>query len=64
MLVFLKQDLIYLYWAESAYMSFLKKLVLNTDHYLKQKYKYLIQKKLLAWDRQKKMHNKMLHLNF
>ena len=43
---------------------FLKRLGHNIDHYLKQKFKYLIQKKLLVLVHQRKMHNKMLLLNF
>ena len=42
---------------------FLKKLVLNTNLYLKLKLKYLFQKNNWRLDHQKKMHNKMLQQN-
>ena len=43
---------------------FFKKLGLNIDRYLKQKFKYLIRKKLLVLAHQRKMHNKMLQKTF
>ena len=45
-------------------MFFQKKQVLNIDLFLKQRFKYLIQKKLQVLDHQKKTLSKMQHQNF